>query len=370
MASLIAYWQNHPALSFLFSGTYIGPTSQAPRVDEGRETSLYELEIVFQQLERLRSSAAPDPQLVDRLLRNLLVDITGNAHRAEFCIDKLYSPDAPTGRLGLLELRAFEMAPHECMALVQFLLVRALVARFWEKPHHGRLIAWGAALHDRFMLPHYLGADMRVVVSDLNAAGCAFDFDWLAPFFEFRFPLCGTVPCNGVTLELRHALEPWPVLGEAATAAGTARAVDASLERVQVKLSGMDSRRYALLCNRRRVPLQAAGAAGEFVAGVRFRARTFPSMLHPTIGPHAPLAFELVDLQSSRSIGGCDYHMTTPSEEKYEQLPADQVEAKARCAARFIARGAATTAARVPAESPDPGAACTLDLRRAPGPVA
>jgi len=370
MASLIAYWQNHPALSFLFSGTYIGPTSQAPRVDEGRETSLYELEIVFQQLERLRSSAAPDPQLVDRLLRNLLVDITGNAHRAEFCIDKLYSPDAPTGRLGLLELRAFEMAPHECMALVQFLLVRALVARFWEKPHHGRLIAWGAALHDRFMLPHYLGADMRVVVSDLNAAGCAFDFDWLAPFFEFRFPLCGTVPCNGVTLELRHALEPWPVLGEAATAAGTARAVDASLERVQVKLSGMDSRRYALLCNRRRVPLQAAGAAGEFVAGVRFRARTFPSMLHPTIGPHAPLAFELVDLQSSRSIGGCDYHMTTPSEEKYEQLPADQVEAKARCAARFIARGAATTAARVPAESPDPGTACTLDLRRAPGPVA
>jgi len=262
------------------------------------------------------------------------------------------------------------MAPHECMALVQFLLVRALVARFWEKPHHGRLIAWGAALHDRFMLPHYLGADMRVVVSDLNAAGCAFDFDWLAPFFEFRFPLCGTVPCNGVTLELRHALEPWPVLGEAATAAGTARAVDASLERVQVKLSGMDSRRYALLCNRRRVPLQAAGAAGEFVAGVRFRARTFPSMLHPTIGPHAPLAFELVDLQSSRSIGGCDYHMTTPSEEKYEQLPADQVEAKARCAARFIARGAVTTAARVPAESPDPGAACTLDLRRAPGPVA
>jgi len=366
MASLIGYWQNHPALSFLFSGTYIGPTSQAPRVDEARETSLYELEIAFQQLERLRSSVAPDPQLVDRLLRNLLVDITGNTHRAEFCIDKLYSPDGPTGRLGLLELRAFEMAPHLRMALVQFLLVRALVARFWEKPHHGRLIAWGAALHDRFMLPHYLGADLREVVVELNAAGCAFEFDWLAPFFDFRFPLCGSVACAGVTLELRHGLEPWPVLGEAATAAGTARAVDASLERVQVRLSGMDDKRYALLCNGRRVPLQAAGAAGEFVAGVRFRARAFPAMLHPTISPHVPLAFDIVDLQSGRTIGGCDYHMTAPGEEKYERLPADESEAKARCAARFIARGPAATTLRVPAESPDPGAPCTLDLRRAP----
>jgi uncharacterized protein (DUF2126 family) len=315
----------------------------------------------------LRSSAAPDPQLVDRLLRNLLVDITGNTHRAEFCIDKLYSPDGPTGRLGLLELRAFEMAPHERMALLQFLLVRALAARFWEKPHRGRLIPWGPALHDRFMLPHYLGADLREVVSELNAAGYEFDFDWFAPFFEFRFPHCGTLSREGVTLELRHALEPWPVLGEAATAAGTARAVDASLERVQVKLSGMDSRRYALLCNRRRVPLQAAGAAGEFVAGVRFRARTFPSMLHPTIGLHAPLAFDIVDLQGSRSIGGCDYHMSAPSDEKYERLPADENEAKARCAARFIARGPAAAILRLPAESPDPDAACTLDLRRAPG---
>jgi len=367
MASLIAYWQNHPALSFLFSGTYVGPTSQAPRVDEARETSLYELEIAFQQLERLRSSAAPDPHLVDRLLRNLLVDITGNTHRAEFCIDKLYSPDGPAGRLGLLELRAFEMAPHERMALVQFLLVRALVARFWETPFHGRLMAWGPALHDRFMLPHYLGADLCAVVAELKAAGREFDFDWLAPFFEFRFPLCGTVSAGGMTLELRHALEPWPVLGEAATAAGTARAVDASLERVQVKLSGMDSRRYALLCNRRRVPLQAAGAAGEFVAGVRFRARTFPSMLHPTIGLHAPLAFDIVDLHSSRSIGGCDYHMTAVGEEKYESLPANEAEAKARCAARFIAHGPAAATLRVSAEAADPGAPCTLDLRRAPG---
>ena len=367
MASLIAYWQNHPALSYLFSGTYIGPTSQAPRVDEARETSLYELEIAFQQLERTRSAAAPDPHLVDRLLRNLLVDITGNTHRAEFCIDKLNSPDGPTGRLGLLELRAFEMAPHERMALVQFLLVRALVARFWQQPFRGRLIAWGAALHDRFMLPHYLEADMREVVSELNAAGHAFEFDWLAPFFEFRFPPCGTVSCAGVTLALRHALEPWPVLGEAATAAGSARAVDASLERVQVRLSGMDGKRYALLCNRRRVPLQAAGPAGEFVAGVRFRARAFPAMLHPTIGLHVPLAFDLVDLQSGRSLGGCDYHMTDPSGARYEQLPADSSTAQARCAVRFVTRGRSAAPLRVAAEAADAGASCTLDLRHAPG---
>ena len=370
MASLIAYWQNHPALSYLFSGTYIGPTSQAPRVDEARETSLYELEIAFQQLERMRSAAAPDPHLVDRLLRNLLVDITGNTHRAEFCIDKLYSPDGPTGRLGLLELRAFEMAPHERMALVQFLLVRALVARFWQQPFRGRLIAWGTALHDRFMLPHYLEADMREVVSELNAAGHAFEFEWLAPFFDFRFPLCGTVSCAGISLALRHALEPWPVLGEAASAAGTARAVDASLERVQIRLSGMDGKRYALLCNRRRVPLQAAGAAGEFVAGVRFRARAFPAMLHPTIGLHAPLAFDIVDRQSGRSIGGCDYHMLDPTGKSFEQAPVNEGEAKARREARFVARRLAASPMRVPAESPDPDGTCTLDLRRAESPAA
>ncbi len=366
LASLIAYWQNHPALSYLFSGQYIGPTCQAPRVDEAREDSLYELEIAFQQLERLQRSGAVAPGQIDRLLRNLLVDITGNTHRAEFCIDKLYSPDGPAGRLGLLELRAFEMAPLERMALVQFLLVRALVAQFWKTPYRSRLVRWGAALHDRFMLPHYLAADMLEVVSGLNAAGYAFEFKWLAPFFEFRFPLCGTVACGEVALELRHALEPWPVLGEAAALSGTSRAVDASLERVQVKVSGLDDARHAVLCNGRRVPLQPAGTTGEYVAGVRYRARLFPSLLHPTIGVHAPLAVDVVDTRSQRSLGGCTYYAADPGGKDYERPAADASEAETRRKARFVPHGPAGGALAIPARSPNPHAPCTLDLRLQP----
>ena len=368
LASLVTYWQNHPALSYLFSGQYIGPTCQAPRVDEAREDSLHELEIAFQQLAHLQQSGTPAPERIDRLLRNLLVDITGNTHRAEFCIDKLHSPDGPAGRLGLLELRAFEMAPHERMALVQFLLVRALVARFWKAPYRGRLARWGSALHDRYMLPHYLAADMREVVSGLNAAGHAFDFEWLAPFFEFRFPLCGTVACGPVTLELRHALEPWPVLGEAAAVSGTSRAVDASMERVQVRVSGMDGVRHAVLCNGRRVPLQPGSTAGEYVAGVRYRARLFASVLHPTIGVHAPLAVDVVDTRIRRSLGGCTYHATGPGGKEYERLPTSESEAEARRKARFIARGPDGASLAIPSESPDPDAPCTLDLRLHPEP--
>ncbi|HET9403853.1 MAG TPA: transglutaminase family protein [Burkholderiales bacterium] len=366
LASLIAYWQNHPALSYLFSGQYIGPTCQAPRVDEAREDSLYELEIAFQQLARLQQSGAPAPERIDRLLRNLLVDITGNTHRAEFCIDKLYSPDGPAGRLGLLELRAFEMAPHSRMALVQFLLVRALVAQFWQTPYRGRLIRWGTALHDRYMLPHYLAADLREVVSGLNAAGRAFDFEWLEPFFEFRFPLCGTVACGPVTLELRHALEPWPVLGEAAAVSGTSRAVDASLDRVQIRVSGMDGAHHAVLCNGRRVPLQPTGTAGEYVAGVRYRARLFPSVLHPTIGVHAPLAVDVVDTRIQRALGGCTYHAMGPGGKEYERPPAGESEAAARRKTRFITRGPDGRTLAIPPESPNPFAPCTLDLRLSP----
>jgi uncharacterized protein (DUF2126 family) len=366
LASLIAYWQNHPALSYLFSGQYIGPTSQAPRVDEARHDSLYELEIAFQQLSGLRDAGAVAPEQIDRLLRNLLVDVTGNTHRAEFCVDKLASPDGPAGRLGLLELRAFEMAPHERMAAVQFLLVRALVARFWKTPFQDRSVQWGTVLHDRFMLPHYLAEDMRTIVSELKAAGYAFEFDWLAPFFEFRFPLCGTVSCGVVALELRHALEPWPVLGEAATSLGTSRAVDASMDRLQVRLSGMDASRHILLCNGRRVPLQPAASAGEFVAGIRYRARTFPSMLHPTIGLHAPLLFDIVDAHEKRLLGGCAYHVMDPGGKFYDRLPADSTDAEARRAARFVPRSGTTATVNVPPEASATETPCTLDLRFQP----
>jgi uncharacterized protein (DUF2126 family) len=367
MGSLITYWQNHPALSYLFSGQYVGPTSQAPRVDEARSDSLYELETVFQELGRLEKEKTPPPEMVDRLLRNLLVDVTGNTHRAEFCVDKLASPDGgPAGRLGLLELRAFEMSPHERMAAAQFLLVRALVACFWKTPYRGHLIRWGGDLHDRYMLPHYLAADLREVLSDLAQAGYPFDPAWFDPFVEFRFPLCGALQCRSVSIELRQALEPWPVLGEAATSSGTSRAVDASMDRMQIKLTGMDAGRHALLCNGRRVPLHATGTKGEYVAGIRYRARLFPSMLHPTIGLHVPLAFDLVDTQDAVRLGGCVYHVMDPGGKPYDRLPANAAEAEARRTTRFVTRGGSAGKVSVPPLPAGPAIPVTLDLRRQP----
>lgn len=332
LRSMLTFWQNHPSLSYLFSSAFIGPTSQAPRVDEGRPDIIYELEIAFAQLEKFEN---PPFWVVDRIFRNLLTDLTGNTHRAEFCIDKLYSPDSSSGRLGILELRGFDMPPHKEMNLVQLLLIRALVAAFWIQPYKNKLINWGTDLHNKFMMHHYIKEDIHEVIEYLNYQDIAVEKKWFEVFLDFRFPVIGEVNVKGIQMTLRSGIEPWIVLGEEMASSGTARYVDSSVERLEVFLEDFNPERYHLLCNSCIVPVVKTQYKGKYVAAIRYKAWAPYSALHPTIGVNTPLVFDIYDTWNKRAIGGCTYHVMHPGGRNYDTFPVNSLEAESRRTTRF-----------------------------------
>jgi uncharacterized protein (DUF2126 family) len=362
LASLVTFLQHHPSLSYAFTGMFVGPTSQAPRIDEARHDALYELELA---LPKLFDTAAPPPAWqVDALLRHVLVDVAGSTHRAEISIDKLFDPGTPFGRQGIVELRAFEMPPHPRMLTAQAVLVRALVASFTGEPYKHPLVRWGQELHDRFLLPYFLWRDLEDVLAHLATRGIALPAEAYRPFVEMRCPLVGEIEVGDARIEVRNAIEPWHVLGEEASAAGTSRYVDSSMERIELRSHGLDPERYTVAVNGITAPLRAAKGRDTRVGGVRFRAWCPPHALHPHLGIHHPLKIDVIDTWAKRGVAAGTYHVWHPLGRGYEAPPLTRVEAVARRAARFTVEGPSLSPLRPLPADPRWDSPYTLDLRQ------
>ncbi|MGZ3422858.1 MAG: transglutaminase family protein [Polyangiales bacterium] len=365
LASLLTFVQHHPSLSYMFTGLFVGPTSQAPRVDEARHDSLYELEIALAKAHQTKPGEAA-PWLSDLLFRNLLVDISGNTHRAEICIDKLFDPNTPHGRQGLVELRAFEMPPHPRMAIAQMVLVRALLTAFAARPYEAPLVRFGTSLHDRYLLPYWMWRDFEDVLAFLEGRELGLPADAYRPFLELRCPVVGTLRAGDVRLEVRNAIEPWNVLGEETTASGTSRYVDSSMERIEVRAEGLVAERHAVLVNGYVMPMRATPRRDEHVGGIRFRAWAPPHALHAHLGIHHPVRLDVVDLWAERSIGACAYHVWHPEGRSYDKGPLTSFEASARRAQRFTIEGPLPSPVRARRLSIHDESPYSIDLRRFP----
>ena len=394
LPSIIRYWQHHPALSFAFTGAYLGPSSQAPRIDESTFEALYELEIACAGAENLGS-----PQnlaLYDLLFRDLLMDRSGNTHRAEISVDKLWNPFAPNGRLGLVEFRAFETHPSCAVQSVTALFVRAILARLCAAPFGEPFHRWGGELHDRFFLPAFVWEDLVAICAELKKSGIAFNPEWLRAPWEFRFPKLGEFALKfqkplppdapkdqkpeeeSFAIEFRQALEAWPLLGESPNAGTVSRTVDSSVDRIEARISDKKFLAGGLLlvnglpCEFREVAhspltLSPSPAAAGAAAGIRYRAFYLTPSLQPHVPVHAPLLLEWVDRETLTVVAAARWHVWNPTNTAYPAAPADDTVAAARRAERWEPWTQTIGQARfIPKIDFPPEGRHTLDLRRYP----
>lgn len=345
VASLVRYWQAHPALSYFFAGGGVGAEGPAPRADLLWADRLVELELALAAVDRHGASALAG-------LRDLLTDRTGDPVGGEIAVDAA----------GQVRLRSFALPPHPRMTALQHLFVRAVLLRLADSPVRSGLVPHGPALQDRWFLPYWLERDLDVVVGELAAAGLAFERGWLAAEAAFRHPPLGSRTVAGARLALRAALEPPRLL----PLEGGVRYLDDSLDRVELLVTGELAAHWTVACNGVAVPLTPTPDGG-WVAGIRYRARALPRMMQPQVAPLDRLCVELVDERESRSLGGCTLHLGTADGGTFDVPPVNDLAAEARRLARFEAMGHTVGMMQPRRLPPDPLHPHTFDLRRVAG---